>query len=374
MAERLINELREAAATFDKRFAEDMAAVSAFSQAQIVNAVRNPSPTNPKADTQVSKIREAIGAAAEIAARNVDEAESRFGNRLLEMRGLLIARGADPGPLNLKGPPSLFGAHTHRLEEVSDQIQEALTRVGQATGYVAYLDLLGFSRRVSTGLGEHFFQKYQQALETALSSAEGVQYIVSSDSIVLYSTHDHEEGLNQLVRGVARVVWELLVNHIPVRGAISYGRFRETRTPRGTIVAGPPILDAIGFEQQQDWIGVLLTPVVIEKHPQIRLHGRIRGQAGRADALWTGRRIIQRCSVIPWQNKATGQADIYDGFVVVPTPNPEADAQTWGATIMQVGEALAAMERFAPDPRSQRKYRATSEFIASAQRLGTRDP
>jgi hypothetical protein len=66
------------------------------------------------------------------------------------------------------------------------------------TGFVALLDILGFSSLVSGGTSSAQLQTYLEVVQGALNEGDGigtVEYVVFSDSLVLTTEDDSEDAL-----------------------------------------------------------------------------------------------------------------------------------------------------------------------------------
>jgi hypothetical protein len=65
-------------------------------------------------------------------------------------------------------------------------------------------------------------------------------------------------------------VYLLLQNEFAVRGAIALGSFSRSDDPNGTFVAGRAIIEAYNYEKIQDWIGIILSPTVLQKYGNLQ--------------------------------------------------------------------------------------------------------
>src|SRR3989442_26986 len=96
-------------------------------------------------------------------------------------------------------------------------------------GYVALLDVLGFSNLVSGDRAAARLAAYQEVLQTALAAeAEGMEYVVFSDTIVITTDDDTERSLKPLLRGCSRLFGLMLDNDIALRGAIARGSYERS--------------------------------------------------------------------------------------------------------------------------------------------------
>lgn len=236
-------------------------------------------------------------------------------------------------------------------------------------GFVAFIDILGFSRRVASEGLEGFFPEYEGALREALIDREDkrMSYVVSSDSVVIYNKEDNAHGLMQLIDSCGRLYSELLEVGLAIRGCISAGKFIHSTSQQGTIVAGPALLEAIDYEKLQDWVGIMLGPSVMRRFPHIEVTGNVRvTEVGRwfqgphdADA---GQHIIARAS-IPFQ----GQVRAYDGWAVLPGVSMIVSPNGRLLHIDAKMRELRLLRSLAPDPRSQAKYDHALVFLQAAR-------
>jgi hypothetical protein len=116
------------------------------------------------------------------------------------------------------------------------------------TGYVAFLDVLGFSSLVSGDRHADRIAAYLNSLCTIsdpaakTTPANAIEYVVFSDSIIITTKDDSDESFELLLARCSLVFGALLQNEISVRGAIAHGTFMREKTPSGTFVAGEELL------------------------------------------------------------------------------------------------------------------------------------
>jgi hypothetical protein len=125
-------------------------------------------------------------------------------------------------------------------------------------GYVALLDVLGFTNLIGGENADQRVQAYLDCLKTATEGTE-VDFVVFSDSIVLTAT-DEPDALFKVAGACSRLMHDLILQDIPVRGAIARGQILRDTVGDNVFVAGRAVVEAYHFEQQQDWIGVMLAP------------------------------------------------------------------------------------------------------------------
>jgi hypothetical protein len=137
-------------------------------------------------------------------------------------------------------------------------------------GFVAFLDMLGFTRLVqSGGLGEALDPYFRILDEAATYQGRNLQYVTFSDSIVLASSSETLQSFNSIVAAVADIQFRLLADlDIPLAGAISCGSYHWYTSDKGgdVVVAGQAIIDAYQYEERLHLVGTMLTPKLIKEH------------------------------------------------------------------------------------------------------------
>src|SRR2546427_4987984 len=128
-------------------------------------------------------------------------------------------------------------------------------------GYVALIDVLGFSSLVSGDSEGRRLEVYLNTLEAALGApTREVKSVVFSDSIVLTTEHDAPTSLQALVLRCSKLLGLMLQSDIALRGAIAHGSFVRRDLQDGIFVAGTAIVAAHRFDTAQGLVGIMLSP------------------------------------------------------------------------------------------------------------------
>jgi hypothetical protein len=229
-------------------------------------------------------------------------------------------------------------------------------------GFVALLDVLGFSNLVTGPSSHEHLQEYLDAIEEAIdekSSVTGINFILFSDSIVISTKDDSAISLRTLLRTCSRAFGLLLEKNIAVRGAIAHGQYFREATGSGMFIAGRPIVDAYNLEKEQDWVGISLHGSVLRKIPNLSelCHHTVPPEPGYEPRLpWM--MLLQRNDKVPFH----GHSDPFDGLAVVPTVSGPQVGEQWeylGTCLT----ALSYMKSLAPNPTAQQKYVATAKWL-----------
>lgn len=232
-------------------------------------------------------------------------------------------------------------------------------------GFVALLDVLGFSSLVSSDSDGEHLQRYLECLQEALddkSVGPTVDYVVFSDSIVLTTQDDSEPALQAMLLRCSRALGLMLRHEIALRGAIACGSFFRSLGPGGVFVAGRAILDAYHFETEQDWVGIMLAPSTIKRMPDLaqrcalstaNLNLEETHRAIREQLPWTA--FVQPCYSIPFHAGHPFESNNFSGFAIVPTDGV-AESVALRDSIERSLQALKWLQSLAPSPSAQAKY------------------
>lgn len=239
-------------------------------------------------------------------------------------------------------------------------------------GYVALLDVLGFSALVTADTAGEGVERYLNCLQRA-KGATAVDYIVFSDSIVLTVNGDGPDSLLAIAGACSRLMSELLIEHIPIRGAISQGAFVRSTVGESVFVAGRAVIDAYQFEQIQDWIGIMIAPSARARVPDLEERCRLANQtsveAFRAvEPRFAWAAFIQPCHSIPFHTENQFESSSFDGFAVVPTSGL-LDPVALRDSVKEAIDRLNWLRAIAPTPASQRKYQEATRWLSITQRL-----
>jgi hypothetical protein len=127
--------------------------------------------------------------------------------------------------------------------------------------WVAYFDLLGTRRRISTGDHYQVFDVYREAIKRLKVNGGGHDQVCPtwfSDTFLLISTDDSGESFVQIEQA-ARLFWYYMLQaHIPLRGAIAFGPMYTDFSHR--VFVGKAMAEAYEYGENQDWIGLVLCP------------------------------------------------------------------------------------------------------------------
>jgi hypothetical protein len=102
-------------------------------------------------------------------------------------------------------------------------------------GYVAFLDVLGFSALIADDQGARV-QSYLDCLKAVFDGEprSPINYIVFSDSIILTTPDDTLPGLRAFMASCSTLLGVMLSKDIALRGAIAHGPYIVEKTGRGS--------------------------------------------------------------------------------------------------------------------------------------------
>lgn len=236
-------------------------------------------------------------------------------------------------------------------------------------GLIAYFDVLGFSNLIREEKFLEKREKYAKILNDAVNrNGRNLDYIAFSDSVIIKSESITEKELLDVCKAVSEISFQLLLElELPLRGCISCGDFTWDVKEGNSIISGAPILDAINWEKKQNWMGVILSPRIVDKFRDLQEKTHFHYLAEESDEnirklktelAW--KTHIQVYDEIPLSDSAYN----YEGFVILPR-NPESTDLELQKDILEYRRKLRFMTLLAPDTLIQTKYTHSAYMIES---------
>lgn len=139
--------------------------------------------------------------------------------------------------------------------------------------WVSYFDLLGFSDLVQTKGELSVFDTITTALEEFKRKPKPKDHLIErvwfSDSFILYSQGASDIDFSCIEQVSRHFFLSLIQKEIPVRGALAFGELYADKD--NNILFGKALLEAYKYSENQDWIGMILTPSAMLRMEEIRL-------------------------------------------------------------------------------------------------------
>lgn len=219
----------------------------------------------------------------------------------------------------------------------------------QKNRWVGYFDLLGTRDRITSRSQLQVFGVYARALEQLgrrKKDAPQISHACFSDTFLIYSETDSGADFGYMDLVARWFAYNLILAHIPVRGALSCGEFYADK--EHSIYFGPTLVEAYEYGEAQDQLGVLLTPSSVLQLDKLGIPASERTNYAYAK--------------IPFK-KGTGA-----GMV------PDLPACILGQWITLNGrnpcmDALGEMKQTAAGQANLSKYDNTIEFISKNRRM-----
>lgn len=90
-----------------------------------------------------------------------------------------------------------------------------------------------------------------------------IEYAHYADTFLIYSKTEDSSGYPSLVHAAKNLTRSCILNRLPARGAIAYGEVSFGYDNR--IIIGKAALESYTYCEDQDWIGLLLTPTASQQ-------------------------------------------------------------------------------------------------------------
>ena len=244
-----------------------------------------------------------------------------------------------------------------------------------ATGYVATLDVLGFSDMLYRDTYLKELEEYIGCMDGLLreimnsgGESSPVECLLFSDSIVLTSRSVAEEdGLSfgRIVQACSAAQHVLIARGVPVRGVIAYGSFWRSESNGSVFLAGRPIVEAYRLEKALKWVGTMLASSVLHHFPAVRNICRIPNKAKfRAEidqgGSWELAFRIQPATVYFSDSSCAGDVE---GYGVVPLMAATSSFDLAAKNVRATLQRLFALQEKCPNPIVQQKYQRTIDWL-----------
>lgn len=135
------------------------------------------------------------------------------------------------------------------------------------SSWVAVFDILGFSNMMSEverdfprALLTRKLDELIQSLDSEEKRHGKLEHLIFSDTIVLFGPTFRSYAWFLLQ--CKNLIKDSIRLRLPLRGAISFGTTFSSSKQR--IVIGRPFLDAYRYCEDQNWVGLLLTPIAVQ--------------------------------------------------------------------------------------------------------------
>jgi len=234
-------------------------------------------------------------------------------------------------------------------------------------GYVAFLDILGFSRIVAKDSFHERFEAYIGIIRDAVDyPRSSLEFEISSDSVVIYSNGLNLVHLQNLLTAISTISFRLLTEiQIPLRGAVSAGKYWRFKSNDGHLMfSGAPIVDAVEFEKEQLWLGIMITPKMLENIPHTQelfaiLNDFNNSTYAELNAQMPWPLLVWRQENIPFRYRNSLNERSFAGIVIIPSsPNCKSPEELICSLETYI-KKLKELKIMAPTPEAQQKYSAT---------------
>lgn len=130
---------------------------------------------------------------------------------------------------------------------------------------VAFLDIMGFKDMVARHFStiEDKLTDLSKFISDTIREEEGYQYLIFSDSIIIYVSADKENVFQELLERISKIVEKSISLGLPIKGAVAKGECTVCMDAK-PFFFGQPIIDAYTLEESVVLYGVVLHNTVEE--------------------------------------------------------------------------------------------------------------
>ncbi len=140
--------------------------------------------------------------------------------------------------------------------------------------WLACFDILGFKNLIDVGKDDfealYIRAQYEEAIEHLQKKSDNfsytpghIDYCWFSDTFLMFCPDDSPGSYAMIQAAAKHFIYSCISLPIPLRGAITVGPLIRSQDKRSFI--GKGFLEAFQYAEDQDWIGLILTPTAIKK-------------------------------------------------------------------------------------------------------------
>ena len=131
--------------------------------------------------------------------------------------------------------------------------------------FVAYIDIMGFKDMVARTPHNEIYEMMRKIeasksinvyLYPGYKDPLLVKTTTYSDSIMIYSKDESDDALKSLLYTVSGFAYDLLVECIPYKGSVAFGRM--TLDDKNSIYFGQPLIDAYLLQEELHFYGIII--------------------------------------------------------------------------------------------------------------------
>ncbi len=144
--------------------------------------------------------------------------------------------------------------------------------------WISYFDILGFKSSLESADQPPTLERLKKKIDSVISELEkeiekhdeSIDYLFYADTFILFSKNNKIGDYPSLIRASKTFINKCIRERIPIRGAISFGHVQFGYKKK--IIIGKAFLDAHVYSEDQDWIGLILTPSATNELNSHELH------------------------------------------------------------------------------------------------------
>lgn len=222
-------------------------------------------------------------------------------------------------------------------------------------GYVALIDVLGFSElSLEEGRIIDFISRfYNLIIEVNNRYKKNLKFILASDTIFIATENDSEESFRDITSACSYLLFKYIRWEFPIKGCISYGDYiiydglLHNKVVPPTIY-GKPIIDAHNYENDLNWIGIMISPLAIERcfgisYIDFGLEKNIR---------------IKKCHKIPFKD-----GTFLDGLALLPLGGHDNAGAVIIPALDESIKNLSGLKLLAKNQKDQQKYENSIQWL-----------
>lgn len=158
------------------------------------------------------------------------------------------------------------------MKDIYNNAHQAIDWEVTTNRYIGFVDIMGFKDLV--GRTDHIkVYSMMKDIYKSIKIIESVKWrdeiegqiytTMFSDSIIIYTKDDSYNSLNAIISATSALMYELIINKIPYKGAMAFGKM--TVDQKLSIFFGQPLIDAYLLQEEAAFYGFVIHGTAEEK-------------------------------------------------------------------------------------------------------------
>ena len=145
--------------------------------------------------------------------------------------------------------------------------------------WIAYFDILGFKSIINHEKNSLTLEIFKKTLTEVIDDLKedvsefetNIGYLFYADTFIIYSKSKEINDYPALMLNSKKFITNCILKRLAIRGAISFGEVEELISSHNKILIGKAFLESHLYNEDQNWLGLILCPSASQKLKKVGL-------------------------------------------------------------------------------------------------------